>query len=182
MQPALQPWLTTYQPNPMPKAKALGVALSVAISASGLALIKQYEGLGQPSQSVQKAYADPYLGWKKATICYGHTANVSKGDTSSLQQCEDFLKSDVALHCKIVYDALKDTDVLLTQGEQDAYCSFAFNLGKFKGTNSVYGRLIKGDHKGACAGLLKYTYSGGVYSKGLYNRRLAEYKLCVKDL
>ena len=161
---------------------ARGAVLVVAASAAGIGLIKGYEGLGQPKQYTQQAYADPYYGWRVATICYGHTKGVKKGDTAGLGQCEEFLRSDVASHCKLVYDALIPHNILLTQGEQDAYCSFAFNLGKFKGTDSVYGRLIKGDDWGACMGLLRYTQSAGKFSRGLWNRRYAEYNLCINQL
>ena len=161
---------------------ARGAVLVVAASAAGIGLIKGYEGLGQPKQYTQQAYADPYHGWRVATICYGHTKGVKKGDTAGLGQCEEFLRSDIAQHCKLVYDALVPHKILLTQGEQDAYCSFAFNLGKFKGTDSVYGRLIKGDDWGACMGLLRYTQSAGKFSRGLWNRRYAEYNLCINQL
>lgn len=161
---------------------AKGLALAVTLSATGLGLVKTYEGLGQPRATVQKAYADPYLGWRKATICYGHTKGVKQGDTASMAQCEDWLKTDAAQHCKLVYDALLPHGIWLTQGEQDAYCSFAYNLGKFKGTGSVYGRLLKQDDWGACMGLLKYSYSNGVPSRGLWNRRYAEYNLCISQL
>ena len=164
------------------KEAAKGLALVVSLSASGFGLVKVYEGLGQPGKPVQQAYADPYHGWRVATICYGRTKNVKQGDTATIAQCEEWLKQDAARHCKLVYDALLPHGIWLTQGEQDAYCSFAYNLGKFKGTDSVYGRLIKGDDWGACLGLLKYTYSNGKYSRGLYNRRWAEYQLCISQL
>ena len=161
---------------------ARGAVLVVAASAAGIGLIKGYEGLGQPKQYTQQAYADPYHGWRVATICYGHTAGVKHGDTATMAQCEQFLKQDVARHCALVYDALLPTGIWLTQGEQDAYCSFAYNLGKFKGTDSVYGRLLKQDDWGACMGLLKYWYSNGQPSRGLWNRRYAEYNLCINQL
>ena len=161
---------------------ARNAVLVVAASAAGIGLIKRYEGLGQPGRSTQHAYADPYLGWRKATICYGHTQGVKQGDTASMAQCEDWLKSDVAQHCKLVYDALLPHGIWLTQGEQDAYCSFAYNLGKFKGTDSVYGRLLKQDDWGACMGLMKYYYSDGKPSRGLWKRRYAEYNLCISQL
>ncbi len=161
---------------------AKGLALAVTLSATGLGLVKTYESLGQPGAPVQQAYADPYLGWRKATICYGHTQGVKKGDTAVMEQCEEWFKSDTAQHCKLVYDALIPHRIWLTQGEQDAYCSFAYNLGKFKGTESVYGRLLKGDDWGACMGLLKYYYSNGKPSRGLMRRRYAEYNLCISQL
>ena len=158
------------------------LALTVAMSPVGYQALKSHEGLGQPGAAVQKAYADPYYGWRIATICYGHTAGVKQGDTATTAQCEQFLKQDVTRHCALVYDALLPTGIWLTQGEQDAYCSFAYNLGKFKGTDSVYGRLLKQDDWGACMGLLKYSYSNGKFSRGLWERRYAEYNLCISQL
>lgn len=164
------------------KAGAATIALVVAMSPAGYRALKSHEGLGQPGAAVQKAYADPYYGWRIATICYGHTAGVRQGDTATMAQCEQFLKQDVARHCALVYDALLPHGIWLTQGEQDAYCSFAYNLGKFKGTDSVYGRLLKQDDWGACMGLLKYWYSDGQPSRGLWNRRYAEYNMCISQL
>ena len=164
------------------KAGAATIALVVAMSPAGYLALKSHEGLGQPGAHVQKAYADPYYGWRIATICYGRTAGVKQGDTATLAQCDQFLREDVDKHCALVYDALFPLGVWLTQGEQDAYCSFAYNLGKFKGTDSVYGRLLKQDDWGACMGLLKYHYSNGKPSRGLWNRRYAEYNLCISQL
>lgn len=158
------------------------LALTVAMSPAGYRALKSHEGLGQPGATVQKAYADPYYGWRIATICYGHTAGVKQGDTATLAQCDKFLREDVDKHCALVYDALMPHGIWLTQGEQDAYCSFAYNLGKFKGTDSVYGRLLKQDDWGACMGLLKYWYSDGQPSRGLWNRRYAEYNMCISQL
>ena len=158
------------------------LALTVAMSPVGYQALKSHEGLGQPGATVQKAYADPYYGWRIATICYGRTAGVKQGDTATLAQCDQFLREDVDKHCALVYDALLPHGIWLTQGEQDAYCSFAYNLGKFKGTDSVYGRLLKQDDWGACMGLLKYSYSNGKFSRGLWERRYAEYNLCISQL
>lgn len=158
------------------------LALTVAMSPAGYQRLKSHEGLGQPGATVQQAYADPYYGWRKATICYGHTAGVKPGDKATLAQCEQYLKEDVASHCKLVYDALMPQSIWLTQGEQDAYCSFAYNLGKFKDTGSVYGRLLKHDDWGACMGLLKYSYSNGKFSRGLWERRYVEYNMCISQL
>ena len=164
------------------KAGAATIALVVAMSPAGYQMLKSHEGLGQPGAAVQKAYADPYYGWRIATICYGHTAGVKKGDTATMAQCDQFLREDVDRHCALVYDALLPHGIWLTQGEQDAYCSFAYNLGKFKGTDSVYGRLLKQDDWWACMGLLKYWYSDGQPSWGLWNRRYEEYNRCISQL
>lgn len=164
------------------KTKTGVVALVVALSPVGYKLVEKREGLGQPGQKVQKAYADPYLGWRVPTICYGHTKGVKAGDTATIDQCRVWLKEDATQHCAIVYEALVPLNIWLTQGEQDAYCSFAFNTGKFKTTESIYGRLVKHDDWGACMGLLKYFYSGGIASQGLWNRRYDEYNECISQL
>lgn len=158
------------------------VALVVALSPVGYKLIEEREGLGQPNKPIQKAYADPYLGWRVPTICYGHTKGVKQGDTATMEQCKKWLNEDATKHCAIVYEALVPLNIWLTQGEQDAYCSFAFNTGKFKDTSSIYGRLVKQDDWGACMGLLKYFYSGGIPSRGLWNRRYDEYNECISQL
>lgn len=163
-------------------AGGAALALTVAMSPAGYHALKSHEGLGQPGKAVQTAYADPYLGWRKATICYGHTSGVQAGDKATMAQCEQFLREDIDRHCALVYTALIPQGIWLTQGEQDAYCSFAYNLGKFKGTDSVYGRLLKHDDWGACAGLLKYYYSDGKPSRGLWERRYAEYNTCISQL
>lgn len=164
------------------KTKTGVVALTVALSPIGFKLVETREGLGQPGQTVQRAYADPYLGWKTPTICYGRTQNVKPGDTATLAQCKEWLKQDVVKHCSIVYEALVPLNIWLTQGEQDAYCSFAYNTGMFKDTASIYGRLLKQDDWGACMGLLKYYYSNGQPSRGLWNRRYEEYNECISML
>lgn len=164
------------------KAGAVTVALVVALSPLGLLNIKKHEGLGQPGKEIQRAYPDPYYGWKLPTMCYGRTEGVKRGDIASLRQCEIWLTSDVVKHCKLVYEALVPLDMWLTQGEQDAYCSFAYNTGRFKGTESIYGRLLKQDDWYACMGLLKYYYSDGQPSRGLWNRRYDEYNRCISQL
>lgn len=164
------------------KTKIGAVTLVVALSPIGFSLIKDREGVGQPGQYVQKSYADPYYGWRIPTICYGHTLGVKQGDTATMLQCEAWLKEDTTKHCAIVYEALVPQNMWLTQGEQNAYCSFAYNMGKFKGTDSVYGRLVAKDDWGACMGLLKYYYSNGQPSRGQWNRRYEEYNECISQL
>lgn len=158
------------------KVGAVALALVVAMSPAGLERLKSREALRTT------AYADPYYGWSVATICYGRTLNVKQGDTATKQQCEAWLKQDVARHCRLVYDALLGTNIWLTQGEQDAYCDFAYNLGKFKGTDSVYGRLVAHDDYGACMGLLRYYFSNGKPSRGLWERRYEQYNICISQL
>ena len=162
--------------------KAAAVVAGAIIAMSPLALLdmKKHEGTGPTIKTAEgvryKAYPDPYLGWGKATICYGHTKGVKQGMTATQAQCDAWFKEDVARHCALIKPWPK------TQGELDAYCSFAYNTGRFEGTNAVHGRYIKDDRWGACMGLLQYYYSGGKPSRGLWERRYAEYNLCISEL
>lgn len=140
--------------------------------------VRRWEG------EVRQSYADPYWGWKVPTVCVGNTKHARKGFTATAEQCQQYLKEDLAVAGSALRRSLEPHGVRLTQGEVDAYTSFILNLGetKWKKSTSVYGRLLAGDHKGACAGLKLYVYSNKQYSRGLAYRRTAEYKLCMKDL
>ena len=73
--------------------------------------------------------------------------------------------------------------VPLSQGEYDAYTSFAFNVG---GTAFCASTLVKklnsGDYQGACAELKRWVYVDGRVVQGLVNRREAEYQRCIGAL
>lgn len=153
-------------------AAALGIG---AISPLGFDDIRKHEGLRLT------AYADPYLGWKKPTICYGHTKGVYRGTVATLDQCEAWLIEDIMSHCAIVDAWGKVNKYVFTQGEYDAYCSFVYNTGYFGKTASVAHR-IKADPWAACMGLLKYYYSDGQPSRGLWERRYREYNTCISTL
>lgn len=166
------------------KAKVAAASLSAALALSSLYTtshkgqdaVKAHEGVSLT------AYQDPYYGWSVPTICYGHTRYAKKGMTATQEQCDNWLRLDLADAEAKVHAATDQKGIPLTQGEFDAYVSFTFNLGHLTGTPSVLGRLQKGDHWGACMGLLKYYYSNNKPSKGLWKRRYAEYNLCVSQL
>lgn len=155
-------------------------ALVVAMSPAGREEVKVHEGVRTT------AYADPYYGWTLPTICYGSTSGVTRGQKATLAECDARLKVDIARACDTVKRDLRGTGVLLTQGEQDAYCSFAFNTGYFKyqrngNLTSMYKNLVAGKPYEACQALKLYTYSNGVKSRGLVNRRNHEAARCVSD-
>lgn len=153
-------------------AMAMGVP---AITYEGYEAIKAHEGLRL------HAYPDPYYGWRTPTICYGHTKGVKRGDVVTLEQCQTWLVEDIVRHCAVVDAYTKPRQYKLTQGEYDAYCSFTYNTGYFAKTTSVAGRL--GDDRWyACMGLLKYYYSDGKPSRGLWERRYKEYNTCISTL
>lgn len=166
----------------MSKARAIAIAVAAVVSMSPLALLdmKRHEGTGPTFKTTEgiryKAYADAYLGWRKPTICYGHTKGVTQGMVATQAQCDAWFAEDVKTHCEIIKPWPQ------TQGEVDAYCSFAYNTGRFPNTDSIQRRLIADDRWGACMGLLKYYYSDGKPSRGLWERRYAEYNNCISQL
>ena len=87
------------------------------ISAEGLAFIQQAEGCRL------NAYRDSV---GVLTIGYGHTRLVQDGDTITQDEATSLLEADLA-H---VYACIRaNVRVPLSQGQFDALCSFAFNLG-----------------------------------------------------
>lgn len=169
------------------KAKVAALALAgittlvVSVSPSGMDAIKAHEGVRTT------AYADPYYGWQLPTICYGSTSGVTRGQKATLDECDQRLRKDIQVACDRVKRDLQGTGVLLTRGEQDAYCSFAFNTGYFKyqrngNLTSMYKNLVADKPYEACQALKLYTYSNGVKSNGLANRRKHETARCVSDL
>uniref|UniRef100_A0A7M2QLW2 Lysozyme n=1 Tax=feces metagenome TaxID=1861841 RepID=A0A7M2QLW2_9ZZZZ len=155
-------------------------ALTVSMSTSQVEHTKTHEGVRTT------AYADPYYGWTLPTICYGSTAGVTRGQKATLAECDQRLRKDIQVACDRVKRDLKGTGVLLTQGEQDAYCSFAFNTGYFKyqrngNLTSMYKNVVAGKPYEACMALNLYTYANGKQSRGLANRRAQESARCVSD-
>ena len=162
-------------------AVSAAVALGVSMSPQAINELKVHEGVRTT------AYADPYYGWQLPTICYGSTAGVVKGQTATLSQCDDMLRKDIDAACKIVERDLNGTGVSLTRGEQDAYCSFAFNTGYFKyqrngELTSMYKNVVAGHHAQACRALNLYVMSNGVKSNGLVKRRAIENQRCASEL
>lgn len=160
---------------------AVAVALGVSMSPQAVDELKVHEGVRTT------AYADPYYGWQLPTICYGSTAGVARGQKATLAECDARLRVDIDKACKIVERDLKGTGVSLTQGEQDAYCSFAFNTGYFKyqrngKLTSMYTNVVAGLPAKACDALNMYVLSNGVRSNGLIKRRAIESTRCVSEL
>lgn len=116
------------------------------------------------------------------TVCTGHTGrDVVKGRVYTPQQCKAFLETDL----KGTREAInKCVNVPLTHYQYDAFTLFAYNVGTnaFCTSKSVAQPLNKGEYTAACNGLLKWSYAGGKYVQGLYNRRLYERKMCLGEL
>lgn len=116
------------------------------------------------------------------TVCTGHTGrDVVRGKVYTPEQCKAFLENDL----KDVREGInKCVNVPLTPYQYDAYTLFAYNVGvpAFCKSTTVAQPLNKGDYKASCDGLLKWTYAGGKYVQGLYNRRVYERKMCLGEL
>ncbi len=133
------------------------------ISETGLALIRQFEGLRL------SAYRCPA---GIATIGYGSTAGVQMGQTITAERAEELLREDVRQFEAAVSRLVK---VPLTQGQHDALVSFAFNLGAKSLEQSTLLRLLNaGDYKGAAAQFDRWVYASGKKLPGLVKRRAAE--------
>lgn len=155
------------------------VARNSILGASALALavsmIAKFEGVRH------ETYYDPV---GILTVCYGHTgSDVVKGRTYSEAQCQKLLKRDIEIHAEAL-DCIKTP---LTDNQQVALISFAFNVGKTKFCNStLVKKANKGDMKGACAELSKWVYGNQkgkmVKLPGLVKRRAQERQVCEMDL
>lgn len=133
------------------------------ISETGLALIRQFEGLRL------SAYRCPA---GIPTIGYGSTAGVKMGQSITAERAEQLLREDVRQFEAAVSRLVK---VPLTQGQFDALTSFAFNLGAKALEKSTLLRLLNaGDYSGAAAQFDRWVYASGKKLSGLVKRRAAE--------
>lgn len=133
--------------------------MTMKISKKGLELIKKYEGCRL------EAYKCAAGVW---TIGYGHTSGVTKGQTITAAQAEEYLRKDCEKAEKNVnsyYDKYK-----WNQNQFDALVSFAFNIGSINqltanGTRSI--SVISNK-------ILEYKKAGGKVLAGLVRRRKEE--------
>ena len=133
------------------------------ISEKGLVLIKHHEGLRL------EAYKDAV---GILTIGYGHTGAVTEGQAITPEKADELLRQDVN---NVEVCISKCVTVPLTQGEFDALCSFAFNLGCTALRNSsLLRKLNASDYEGASAEFKKWDHAGGMQLAGLTKRRAAE--------
>ncbi len=142
---------------------------ALMLSAAGLIGLTSYEGFSD------QAYI-PVPG-DVPTIGFGSTSGVSMGDKITVTDALVRLRRDVGVAESAI---ARCVTVTLTQGEYDAYTSFAFNIGADAFCSStLVKKLNAGDYPGACAELKRWVYVKGTYSKGLARRREAEYKTCM---
>lgn len=142
------------------------------ISATGLALVKQWEGCELAS------YKDVAGIW---TVGYGHTSaagipNVKPGMRINDVEAENILKSDLRKFEERVERLVK---VALTDNQFAVLVSFDFNTGALH-KSTLLKKLNSGDYDAVPGELMKWVNAGGKKVKGLVNRRSAEAGLWAK--
>lgn len=136
-----------------------------------IALIHEFEGLST------KAYKCPAGVW---TIGYGHTKGIKEGDTITADAAERLLKSDLEELSINLTRALNADEIVVSQEQFDALCSFAYNLGLNTLIHStLWSYLRKGKDQAAADEFLKWNKAKDatgkkVELKGLTRRREAE--------
>lgn len=157
------------------KRAGIGGAIVVA-SMALLAMLTEDEG------TRYVPYKDVAGIW---TVCRGHTGpRVQPGRTYTKQECDELLVKDASVAGTAV---LRCTKVPLNQNQYDAFVRFTFNVGAsaYCGSTLVK-KLNQHDYAGACAQLLRWNkarVSGALRPvQGLTNRRVSEYRLCMKPM
>lgn len=142
---------------------------ALSLSAAGLVGIANFEGFSE------RAYI-PVAG-DVPTIGFGSTEGVEMGDTITPQKALERLMRDTGKAESAIGRCVK---VPLSQGEFDAFTSFAYNIGAEAFCSStLVKKLNSGDYAGACAELKRWVYVDGRRVQGLVNRREAEYRMCM---
>lgn len=142
------------------------------ISANGVKLIQQFEGLRL------KAYQDAVGVW---TIGYGHTGpDVTPGLVISQAQADALLARDLN---RFETGVTRLVSVPLNQNQFDALLSFSYNLGLGSLQNSTLLRLLnQRDYAGAAAQFPRWNKAGGKVLPGLTRRRAAEQALFLQPV
>lgn len=170
----------------LPIKRLVGAAALAASLGLGGAwqLIGKFEG-----PPATKTYRDP-LGIP--TICRGATGALAARGYATLAECDEQAVKDIQIAAATVKSCVK---VDLTQGEYNAWTSFAYNVGpgrkgvkdgmcvlKSGAVPSHVRLLAAGRHLDACKMLLQWTQPGTVVHNGLKARRTDELAMCLKDL
>ncbi|MEZ9233245.1 lysozyme [Vibrio amylolyticus] len=101
------------------------------------------------------------------------------------QIAKDWVKN-IANAEKCVSKAEQASGVTMTQGQFDAFTSFAFNTGctRFRRnpnqtSTQIYKHILAGNYQNACDQLLRWVHGGGVTLSGLITRRGLEHDRCL---
>jgi lysozyme len=132
------------------------------VSDKGIALIKKFEGC---SLTAYKCSAGC------PTIGMGHTKGVRMGDKITQKQADQYLREDL----KHVELGISSLNLNLPQGQFDACCSLAFNIGLNAFFNSDLLQCLKDKaYHGAALHFTDWVYVGRKINKGLLKRRKEE--------
>lgn len=143
---------------------------AMAVSAATLVAIAGYEGYSSVAYVPVEGDV-PTIGW-------GATSGVKKGDTIQPTQALQRLYRDTETAKAGIGKCVK---VPLSQNELDAYLSLAYNIGPSAFCKStLVKKLNRGDYKGACSEIRRWSYFKGKRLPGLAKRREAEFKTCMK--
>ena len=133
------------------------------ISEEGKALIKKFEGCKLDSYRCSA---------NVATIGYGHTKDVSDGDTCTQEEADQMLAEDLEEFEGYV-DKLVTVD--LEQNQFDALVAWTFNLGPTNLKSSTMLRVLnEGKHENVPSEMRRWNKAGGEPLEGLIRRREAE--------
>jgi len=163
-----------------------GAALAASLGLGGAwSIVDRFE----PAADMTKSYIDP-VGIR--TICRGTTGPLARQARVTQAQCDEATVSDLRTAEATVRRCYTGP---LTNGELNAWTSFTLNVGPgARGVKDGFCILKSGavpshlrllnTHRpaAACAVLMQWTSAGGRRLQGLYNRRIAELALCLRDL
>lgn len=137
------------------------------ISDNGIGLIKHFE------KCRLIAYPDPATGGDPWTCGWGQTgSDIFEGMVWSQEYADRRFVAELEKVSSTVLGLLK---VDATQGQFDALCSLAYNLGAGNvGKSTLLRKLNAGDVSGASAEFPKWNRANGQIMRGLTRRRYAE--------
>jgi len=151
---------------------------------ASLKLIKAFEGCHLT------AYPDPLSGGEPYTIGYGTTRypggrRVSRGDKITVIEADMFVRTEIDQIAKKLSETVPHWSAM-TDGQQSALISFAYNLGSgfygSSGFETISKRLRERDWSAVPAALELYRNPGTNVEAGLLRRRRAEGELWRSSL
>jgi len=127
----------------------------------------------------QTAYPDPASHGRPWTICYGHTAGVTRGERESVAQCKELLLADLDKEAGGLDTCIH---VPTTNGQDVALLSLAHNIGVGGVCRSSVAKAFnEGRYTDGCNDLLRFNRAAGIVFPGLTRRREAERRLCLGE-
>jgi lysozyme len=158
----------------------------ITLAAAGLVAILAYEGY--TSKAIRPVPGDvPTYGFGATVKADG--SPVEMGDSVNLPAALALAARDIAGKESVLKACL--SDVLLTQGEYDAYVSLAYNVGPAAVCkSSIPAKLRAGQYEAACKTILDFKRVQGRdccapenarFCGGLCKRRQSEVQTCMKD-